>query len=557
MTSRTFMQNYRQNYPLKLPHILQDLVSLDLEQDLNESGEEDRRIHEIFRNLTKQPVVRFKNAKNVVHKPLRVGVVLSGGPAPGGHNVIAGLFEALQKLHKQSKLFGFLNGPSGIIKNNFIELQSKQVEEFFNQGGFDLIGSGRTKIETSEQFQAAANTMKTLNLDGLVIVGGDDSNTNAALLADYFIAQNIETKVVGVPKTIDGDLKNRFIETSFGFDTATKVYSETIGNILRDCLSQKKYYFFVKLMGRSASHIALECALQTQPNMTLIGEEIAAHKLTLQGITEQITDLVCSRARHGKDYGVILVPEGIIEFIPEMNKLIKELNAFPPVQSNAMCDVSVPEVLSIDAKKCFKLIPKEIQVQMLLDRDPHGNVRVSQIETERLLISTVESELRKRADAGLYKGKFSPQPLFCGYEGRASFPTNFDCQYCYALGYVAALLIDRGCTGYMSCVNNLIQSVDNWRIAGVPLTSMIHIEERLGIKKPVIKKALVDLKGPTFSYFQNLRQSWVLEDDYRYPGPIQFFGPKDVTDIVTMTLYLESQSTPKGIQKSPQESLLS
>ena len=533
--TNTKLQKLRQEYQPELPKILLNIDKLVVRPQEKKGDLANSKTKQLPK-ISGQPLLQFIEEKNSSpHRPLRIGTVLSGGQAAGGHNVIIGLYDSLKKLNPQSQLFGFLNGPSGIINNKYIELKNETLLPYRNQGGFDLIGSGRTKIETQEQFKEAEKTLNALKLDGLVIIGGDDSNTNAALLAEYFLDRNIPTKVIGVPKTIDGDLKNEYIEVSFGFDTAAKTYSEIIGNVLRDCLSQKKYYFFIKLMGRSASHIALECALQTHPNLTLIGEEIASKQQTLQDITNQICDVICARTSKGKNYGVILIPEGVIEFIPESKKLIKELNALPPNTNH----LNVTNQLSEEAKRCFHAIPKGIQEQLLLDRDPHGNIRVSQIETERLFIKTVQNELGSRASQGQYSGKFDAQPLFCGYEGRSSFPSNFDSQYCYALGCGAALLINAGATGYMCCMQNLVGPVEQWHLAGIPLADMIHFEDRGGKSKPVIKKALVELEGKPFKTFEAQRDSWILNDDYRYPGPIQFFGPRELTDSITITLHLE------------------
>lgn len=525
------LQKERLKYQPKLPKILQNPEKLILKEKETLSVADE--LAPLFPKTLSQPIVHIEVGAPLDKKPLKVGVVLSGGQAAGGHNVISGLFDALKKLHPKSRLFGFLNGPKGIIENKTKEITEEMLANYRNQGGFDLIGSGRTKIETSEQFESSEKTVKTLDLDGLVIVGGDDSNTTAALLAEYFLSHEVKTKVVGVPKTIDGDLKNERIEISFGFDTASKTYSEYIGNVLRDTLSAKKYYFFIKLMGRTASHLTLECALQTHPNLTLIGEEIESQKKTVSDITREIADMISERK--GKDYGVILIPEGIIEFIPEFKVLIKELNA---LQAQNVPNSEIRSRLTQESLKAFNSLPKTIQEQLLLDRDPHGNVQVSKIETERLFIELVKEELKKRKDAGTYKGEFSPQPLFCGYEGRSCMPTNFDAQYCYALGYVAALLIASGATGYMSGVQNLAQPPEEWTVGGIPLVSMMTIETRKGKPKPVIKKALVDLSGKLFSHFAKERERWKVDDDYRYPGPIQFFGPQELTDNVTYTLNL-------------------
>lgn len=524
MTFLSPLQQERLKFQPKLPKALADIskISSVPQKPQAISGQ----LKEIFPLTHSQPFLSFSTI-NKAHSPLRVGVVLSGGQAPGGHNVISGLFDALKKLNRESRLFGFQNGPSGIIDNKHIEITEAALAPYRNQGGFDIIGSGRTKIETPEQFSAAEKTAKTLNLDGLVIIGGDDSNTNAALLAEYFLSKGCSTKVVGVPKTIDGDLKNEFIEISFGFDTATKTYSEIIGNILRDSLSAKKYYYFVKVMGRSASHIALECALKTHSNITLISEEVEEKKMSLMEIVHSICDIIIARAAKGKDFGVILIPEGIVEFIPEFRQLITELNAL--LTKELKFD---PSQLTEPSGKCFKALPPEIRAQLLMDRDPHGNVQVSKIETERLFIDLVKAELKNRKSAGTYTGKFSAQPHFCGYEGRSCLPSNFDSQYCYALGHVAAMLIDAGATGYMSCVRALTRPVDEWQIAGIPLVTMMNIEERYGKPKPVIKKALVELDGKAFQKFKKMRDQWAIQDEYSNPGPIQFYGPAAISESI-------------------------
>lgn len=556
MSSISPLQQARLQYKPVLPKILQkldQLTPIPLTNKSNPSHSDSEKLGTLFPKTIDQPVINFQPGKSSKPNAVRVGVVLSGGQAPGGHNVISGLFDALKILNVESRLFGFVNGPSGIIQNKSIEITEKLLAAYRNQGGFDIIGSGRTKIETAEQFLAVESTIKALHLDGLVIIGGDDSNTNAALLAEHFKARDIHCSVVGVPKTIDGDLKNEYLEISFGFDTACKTYSEIIGNILHDAISAKKYYYFIKLMGRSASHITLECALQTHPNMALIGEEIEQERKTLQDITNEICDLICARAFQGKDYGALLIPEGIIEFIPEFKQLISELNSllaferphYKKIETFSSPQESIDYImkfLGTGSVKCFKSLPKEIQTQLMLDRDPHGNVQVSKIETERLFIEMVNKELKKRKLADKYKGKFSAQPLFCGYEGRSCFPSNFDSQYCYALGYVAALLIDNHATGYMSSVSQLTRPVEEWQISGIPLISMMNLEQRQGKLKPVIRKALVDLKGNPFALFKTAREKWASQDDYRYPGPIQFFGPKELTDATVFTLTAEKQN---------------
>ncbi len=447
-------------------------------------------------------------------------------------------FDALKKLNPQSQVFGFLDGPGGIIAGKAKNYPTDLIAPYLNQGGFDMIGSGRTKIETEEQLAASLSVVQSMKLDGLVIIGGDDSNTNAAILAEYFLKHGCTAKVIGVPKTIDGDLKNAYVATSFGFDTACKIYSEIIGNIARDALSAKKYYHFIKLMGRSASHIALECAMATQPNLTLIGEEVAAKKMTLSQITKEIADLVVKRAETGKHYGVILIPEGLIEFIPEISILIKELNQILNAEHTSSAQIA--SRLTPSSQKCLAALPEKIQRQLLFTRDPHGNVQVSLIETERLLAELVSKELEERKEKGTYKGKFAPLQHFFGYEGRAGFPSHFDSNYCYALGFAATLLIDEGATGYMAFISHLHKPVQEWGMGGVPLTSLLHLEMRKGKEKPVIQKTLVDLKAKPFAYFQEKRDRWKLEDEYRYPGPIQFFGDKKLTDQITLTLSLES-----------------
>jgi pyrophosphate--fructose-6-phosphate 1-phosphotransferase len=489
----------------------------------------------------------IKSRSSHQKKPLRVGCVLSGGQAAGGHNVIIGLFDALQELHPESTLFGFLNGPSGIVEGKYRELGKEELACYRNQGGFDLIGSGRTKIETEEQFEKTLQVMHKLALDGLVIIGGDDSNTNAAYLAEYFIQHGCSTRVIGVPKTIDGDLQSERVAISFGFDTACKVYADSIASIARDAISAKKYYYFIKLMGRSASHIALECALHTQPNLTLIGEEIQEKNMTLMQTAEQIVDLIVERSKHGKQYGMIVIPEGVIEFLSDMKQLVQALNKIVAPTSAHLKTLDnmatfdeklayVTKQLAADLQKTLMLIPRLIQEQLLLDRDPHGNVQVSKIETERLYMHIVEAELQKRAKNGAYTGSFSAQPIFFGYEGRSHLPSNFDANYSYSLGRLAALFIMRHKTGYMVALDHLFKPASDWIAYGVPLVTLMHLEERNGKKKAVIKKALVNLKGKSFQQFQKERTHWRLSDFYPQPGPIQFFGPKEVTDTVPLVI---------------------
>lgn len=547
----TTLEQLRLIFNPKLPRILHDLHVLS-PIFLKKAVDVPHECAEFFPHLEGQPPISFEIREGIgEQRPLRVGVLLSGGQAPGGHNVITGLFDALSSRYPSSTLIGFINGPKGLINQEWKELTADFIQSYRNMGGFDMIGAGRTKIETPDQFAAARMAVQDLNLDGLVIIGGDDSNTNAALLAEDFKAHQIKTCVVGVPKTIDGDLKNQWIETSFGFDTACKTFSETIGSVSRDAVSAGKYYFFIKLMGRSASHIALECALQTQPNLTLISEEVEIQGKTLNDVAKEISDMICERCAAGKDYGVILIPEGILEFIPECKVLIQELNVLLVKGTENFKELSqmsrneekiayVIENLSPMAKECFQTLPQYIQFQLILDRDSHGNVQVSKVETERLFIELVKEELKTRKEKGDYKGCFSPQGLFCGYEGRSCLPSNFDANYCYSLGHVAALLVGDNLTGYMANINGLTTPVENWGIGGTPLISMMHQEIRKGKRQPVIRKAVVDLQGPVFMAFLENRGNWILEDSYQYPGPIQFFGPAHLTDSITKTLELES-----------------
>ncbi len=535
--SLTPLERVRREWHPPLPALLKNLPELTfLEKAAPVPAKDSAALKERFAKTYGQPILQAQKGKEkAAAKALRVGVVFSGGQAPGGHNVISGLFDALKSLHPNSQLFGFLHGPSGVIEGKQKELTAETIAPYRNQGGFDLIGSGRIKIETDEQLSSALAVVQKLKLDGLVIIGGDDSNTNAAVLAEYFLHHGCETKVVGVPKTIDGDLKNDYVEISFGFDTASKIYAEVIGNIARDALSARKYTHFVKLMGRTASHIALECALIVQPNFTLIGEECAAKKQTLRQVVAEIADLICKRAELGKNYGVFLIPEGLIEFLPDMKALIAELNT--QVSASASPD-AVAQKLTPTSKACFLSLPERIQSQLLLERDPHGNVQVSLIETELLLIQLVKKELAERQKQGSYKGKFAPIQHFFGYEGRAGFPSNFDATYCYALGFVAALLLSRGKTGYMVAVQNLTSPTEDWQIAGVPLTMLMHLEKRGEKMKPVIQKALVDLKGSAYKHFEKARERWATEDLYRFPGPIQFYGEEELINSLPLTMTL-------------------
>ena len=507
------------------------------------------KIKSIFENTYGMPIVSFQAGKNsvVAKKAIKVGVVLSGGQAPGGHNVIFGLLEGLKNANKQNKLFGFLGGPSGILDNKTIEITDKFIGLYKNTGGFDLIQSGRTKIETPEQFAQAKNNMLKNKMDALVFVGGDDSNTNAALLAEYFKKEKVNVNIIGVPKTIDGDLKNEHIESSFGFDTATKIYAELVGNICRDVNSARKYWHFVRLMGRSASHITLEVGFKTQPNIVLIGEEVLAKKMTLGQIIDQIADVVVKRAKLGKNFGILLVPEGLIEFVPEMKELISSLNdllAEHEVHLKTLQNIE-DELKFILAKlpkhlsALMSSLPIDIACQLMLDRDPHGNVQVSLIETEKLLIEMVSKKLDALKKSKKYTGKFASINHFFGYEGRCGVPSNFDTNYTFALGYNAAALVLNCMSGYLSSVKNLTKKPQDWKCGGIPLTMMMNIERRKGKEKPVIQKALVKLNGEPFKNFAKQRKEWALNDCYMFPGPIQYFGPVNVTDITTKTLQYE------------------
>ncbi|HEY2809877.1 MAG TPA: diphosphate--fructose-6-phosphate 1-phosphotransferase [Rhabdochlamydiaceae bacterium] len=538
MKEKKLLQHLREGFITVLPDLFSDLSALYF-APTEEKAHCHPKIEELFPLTAKKPFLKAKLGSPKSHlSPLKVGVVFSGGQAAGGHNVISGLWDALQKLHSHSRLFGFLSGPSGICSGKYKELTKEIIQSYRNQGGFDLIGSGRSKIETQEQLSASLDVVRSLQLDGLVIIGGDDSNTNAAVLAEFFLKNACPVRVIGVPKTIDGDLKNAYVATSFGFDTACKVYSEMIGNIARDVLSAKKYYHFIRLMGRSASHIALECALATQPNAALIGEEVFSEKKTLKQLVESLADLICKRASQGKHFGLILVPEGLIEFLPEVSALIKELNKLLAASADLSAE-SVHGKLSGVSESCFFSLPAEIQNQLLLNRDPHGNVQVSFIETEKLLMQMVQGELAARKEKGSYAGSYNPVNHFFGYEGRSAFPSNFDCNYCYALGFTAALLIENGITGYMCALQNLTSPPAQWKIGAVALTSLMHMELRKGEEKPVIQKALVDLKGKAFAYFCQHREQWASDDVYLFPGPIQFFGPPAICDAISHSLQLE------------------
>jgi pyrophosphate--fructose-6-phosphate 1-phosphotransferase len=537
------LSTHRLDYKPELPQQLLDVQLLHLTPFMIEK-QIDPAVQACFPMTASQPILHFKTGENVQPEThcLKVGVLFSGGQAPGGHNVISGLLDGLKKINPASELIGFIDGPAGVIKNCFVVLNEESIAPYRNQGGFNLIGSGRDKIETDAQFQAVEKTLRDHQLDALVIIGGDDSNTNAALLAEYCSGKGIRTAIIGVPKTIDGDLKNEFIETSFGFDTASKIYSEFIGNLAIDALSAKKYYFFVKLMGRSASHLTLECALQTHVNLALIGEEVASKNLSLRAVVGEVANLICQRDQQGKNYGVILVPEGLLEFIPECSQMIGELNHLSEtIEKEKLSPDKVVQLLTSTSSQCFLMLPLEIQKQLLIDRDPHGNIQLSKIETERLLIDLVRVELDRRRKEGGYHGKFNPQPLFYGYEGRSGLPSNFDCKYCYALGHVAALLVNHRATGYLCCLRKLAQSAKLWEPFGIPIVKLLHFEMKKGKLSPVIKKQLVDLNSPAFKAFEKERSTWQMADDYRCPGPIQFEGTEEITDSITFVLTLDSR----------------
>ena len=542
---KSALQIARASYQPKLPVTLTGSVKA-VEGKPTHSVADQEEISKLFPNTYGLPELTFeKNPNPVPGKPINVGVILSGGQAPGGHNVICGLFDGIRKINRDSRLYGFLMGPGGLVDHKYIELTSDIIDEYRNTGGFDIIGSGRTKLEKKEQFDKGLEILKQLGITALVIIGGDDSNTNAAILAEYYKGIGAGVQVLGCPKTIDGDLKNDVVEASFGFDTATKVYSELIGNIQRDCFSAKKYWHFIKLMGRSASHIALECALQTQPNICIISEEVEAKNMTLNDVVDYIAGIVAARAADGNNFGTVLIPEGLIEFIPAMKNLIAQLNdllakatdfhKLSPEDQRKF----VLENLSKENAEVYASLPLGVARQLTLDRDPHGNVQVSLIETEKLLSEMVGRRLEEMRAAGQYNGKFSPLHHFFGYEGRCAAPSNFDADYCYALGFNAAWLIDAGVTGYISSLRNLTKPSVQWLAGGVPISMMFNMERRHGEMKPVIQKALVRLDGAPFQRFAAKRDSWAINSAYVYPGPIQYWGPADVCDQCTMTLKYE------------------
>ena len=545
------LQTARYQYNPKLPGMLRNGISEICVKNGNptESVADQEKIQALFPNTYGKNEITFQKGENTAEaKKQVVGVILSGGQAPGGHNVICGLYDALKATDKDNVLYGFKGGPSGLLEDDYVIFDDEYINQYRNTGGFDIIGSGRTKLETEEQFAVVAEVCKKHGINAIVIIGGDDSNTNAAVLAEYFAANNAGVQVIGCPKTIDGDLKNEDIECSFGFDTAVKTYSEIIGNIERDANSAKKYWHFVKVMGRSASHVALECALQTRPNICLIGEEVAAKKMSVAQIADYIADSVAARAEKGWNFGVAIIPEGIVEFVPEFSVLIAEINellagektdAFNALPTWADKYAFIEAGLTKESMAVFAILPESIQQQLFLERDPHGNVQVSLIESEKLFSALVAENLKARKAAGKFNGKFSALHHFLGYEGRCAFPSNFDADYCYSLGYNAFMLIQYGYTGYLSKVSNLSNPAEEWVAGGMPMTKMMNIERRHGKDKPVIRKALVELEGAPFKYFEAHRAEWAQNTCFVYPGAIQYFGPSEVCDATTITLALE------------------
>ena len=545
------LQLARYQYAPKLPGMLRNGISEISVKNGNptESVADQEKIQALFPNTYGKNEITFEKGQNTSEtKKQVVGVILSGGQAPGGHNVVCGLYDALKATNPENVLYGFKGGPSGLLEDSYLIFDDEYINQFRNTGGFDIIGSGRTKLETEEQFAIVAETCKKHGITALVIIGGDDSNTNAAVLAEYFAAHKTGVQVIGCPKTIDGDLKNEDIECSFGFDTATKTYSEIIGNIQRDANSAKKYWHFVKVMGRSASHVALECALECQPNICLIGEEVAEKKMSLAQIADYIADSVANRAAKGWNFGVAIIPEGIVEFVPEFSVLIAEINellagskadAFNALATWEEKYAFIEAGLTKESMAVFAILPQNIQQQLFLERDPHGNVQVSLIESEKLFSALVKDNLAARKAAGTYNGKFGAHHHFLGYEGRCAFPSNFDADYCYSLGYNAFMLIQYGYTGYLSKVSNLSKPAEEWVAGGMPITKMMNIERRHGADKPVIRKALVELEGAPFKFFSEHRAEWAVETCFVYPGAIQYFGPAEVCDLTTRTLALE------------------
>jgi len=543
MSEKSNLQIARSAYQPKLPKALKTAVKA-VEGAATQSVGNQNEIKQLFPNTYGMPVVQFAEGGKAQDSSFNVGIILSGGQAPGGHNVISGLYDGVKALNPNNKLYGFLMGPGGLVDHKYIEFSDKLIDDYRNTGGFDIIGSGRTKLEEVDQFEKGIEILRKLSIKALVIIGGDDSNTNACVLAEYYASKNYGVQVIGCPKTIDGDLKNEQIETSFGFDTACKTYSELIGNIERDCNSARKYWHFIKLMGRSASHIALECALQTQPNICLISEEVEAKEQSLDDIVNYIAGIVAARAEKGDNFGTVLIPEGLIEFIPAIKKLIAELNdtlATEEAQKVAREDQIdyVKSHLSADNLATFNSLPADVASQLALDRDPHGNVQVSLIETEKLLSKMVGKKLAQMKKDGKFSGKFSAQHHFFGYEGRCAAPSNFDADYCYSLGYNASRLIAAGKTGYMSVIKNTTAPAAEWIAGGVPITMMMNLEKRNGKMKPVIRKALVELDGAPFKFFASKRDDWAVNTSYVYPGSIQYWGPSEVCDQTTKTLQLE------------------
>ena len=543
--TQSALQIARAAYQPKLPKALKGAVKA-VEGAATQSVADQEAIQKLFPNTYGMPLIKFEAGEAVKLPAMNVGVILSGGQAPGGHNVISGLFDGIKALNPDSKLYGFILGPGGLVDHNYMELTSDIIDEYRNTGGFDIIGSGRTKLEKEDQFEKGLEILKELGIKALVIIGGDDSNTNACVLAEYYAAKKAGVQVIGCPKTIDGDLKNEMIETSFGFDTACKVYSEVIGNIQRDCNSARKYWHFIKLMGRSASHIALECALQVQPNVCIISEEVEAKDMSLDDVVTYIAQVVADRAAQGNNFGTVLIPEGLVEFIPAMKRLIAELNDFLATNAEEFSQIKkshqrdyIIRKLSPENSAIYASLPEGVARQLTLDRDPHGNVQVSLIETEKLLSEMVATKLATWKAEGKYVGKFAAQHHFFGYEGRCAAPSNYDADYCYSLGYTASMLIANGKTGYMSSVRNTTAPAEEWIAGGVPITMMMNMERRHGEMKPVIQKALVKLDGAPFKTFAAMRDQWAMTTDYVYPGPIQYFGPTEVCDQPTKTLQLE------------------
>ena len=544
---KSTLQQVRLSYEPKLPQALKGSVKIK-EGEATQSVDNQEQIKALFPNTYGMPIIEFETSDKDMSKSLNVGVILSGGQAPGGHNVITGIFDTVKRLDPNNKVYGFILGPGGLVDHNYIEITKDFIDEYRNTGGFDMIGSGRTKLEKVEQFEKGYEIIKQLDIKAIVIIGGDDSNTNACVLAEYYAAKNYGVQVIGCPKTIDGDLKNEQIETSFGFDTATKTYSELTGNIERDCNSARKYWHFIKLMGRSASHIALECALQCQPNVCIISEEVKAKNLTLNQIIDNLCNTIAARAANNNNFGVVLIPEGLIEFIPSIGKLIEELNDLLATHGNDYKGLDeeaqreyIMAHLSEENKDTFATLPKAVARQLSLDRDPHGNVQVSLIETEKLISDMCEAKLNQMKAEGKYNGKFAALHHFFGYEGRCATPSNYDADYCYALGTSAAHLIANGKTGYMAIVKNTTKPTDEWIAGGVPITMMMNLERRNGEMKPVIRKALVDLNGKPFKTLVENREKWAIDTCYIFPGPIQYWGPSEVCDRPTKTLALEKE----------------